>query len=125
MCDLPCKLLNKTTIMKRRTHDSVKLLLVTFSLLVCFLASQVQAAVTYWDPEWTFTPTAPSVAYTGQTSSHAPPVPGTLAGTWESGLWSTVSAGTATPVAWVESTAACFAVGAGATNYGTASSTTA
>src|ERR1035438_3673841 len=102
MCDLPCKLLNKTTIMKRRTHDSVKLLLVTFSLLVCFLASHVRAAVTYWDPEGTFTPTAPSVAYTGQVSSHTPPVPGTLAGTWENALWSTLGGGSATPVAWIE-----------------------
>jgi autotransporter-associated beta strand protein len=102
--------------MKKRTHDSVKFLLVTFSLLVCFLASQVQAAVTYWDPEGTFTPTPPSAAYTGQTSSKTPPVPGTLAGTWETASWSTSGTGSATPVAWVEGTAACFAIGGGSTN---------
>ncbi|HVM51530.1 MAG TPA: hypothetical protein VMU04_26090, partial [Candidatus Acidoferrum sp.] len=102
--------------MTPRTYKPVRSILITISLLPCFLASQVQAAVTYWDPEGTFTPTAPSVAYTGQPSSQTPPVPGTLQGTWENANWSTASGGQATPVAWVESTAACFAVGGGSTN---------
>ena len=131
MCDLPYKLLNKTTIMKKRTLGSVKYILLTCSLMVCFLASQVRAAVTYWDPEGNLGSYA---TYTGQATSVTPPVPGTLTGTWENTMWSTNTSGAtgapadkgqAAPVHFVEGYAAVFAVGAGATNSGVSSSTTA
>jgi autotransporter-associated beta strand protein len=100
--------------MRNRIPFSLRFL--TLYLVASLLACQTQAAVTYWDPQGTFTPTPPSVAYTGEPSSVTPPFPGTLAGTWETASWSTASGGSATPVAWIEGTAACFAVGAGATN---------
>lgn len=85
-------------------------------LVFALVASQAWGVVTYWDPEGTFTPTPPSVAYTGQPSSQTPPFPGTLAGTWENLNWSAASGGAATPIAFVEGSAACFGVGAGSTN---------
>lgn len=102
--------------MKNHSTNSLRFIAAAFGLVVALLANHARAAVTYWDPEGTFTPTAPSKAYTGQASSKTPPVPGTLAGTWETSSWSTSGTGVAAPVAWIEGTAGCFAVGGGSTN---------
>jgi hypothetical protein len=102
--------------MKKHISNPLRFIPVALGLAVALLANHARAAVTYWDPEGTYTPTAPSKAYTGPTSSHTPPVPGTMIGTWETTSWSTAGGGTATPVAWVENTAACFGVGGGSTN---------
>src|SRR5208337_4231341 len=105
--------------MKKLTPTPLRSTCAALSLVSCLLANHARATVTYWDPEGTFTPTPPSVAYTGQPSSTNPPSPGTLSGIWESNLWSAASGGSATPVAWIDSTtvnyAACFFVGAGST----------
>ena len=102
--------------MKKLHLTSFRFIPAALGLVVALLANHARAAVTYWDPEGTYTGSATYVTYTGQASSKAPPVPGTMVGTWETASWSTVATGAATPVAWVENTAACFATGAGATN---------
>src|ERR1039458_6288171 len=108
--------------MKKLNLHSLRFIPTALGLVVALLANHARAAVTYWDPEGTYT--AFPAAYTGQASTATPPFPGTLAGTWENALWSTANTGQATPVAWIESNAACFAIGAGATNSGSAASTT-
>src|SRR5437016_9912702 len=67
-------------------------------LFLAFCAVSAQAAVSYWDPLGT---TCPLTCL-----SH-------LDGTWETASWTTTGTGQATPVAWVEGNAACFAVGTG------------
>src|ERR1019366_9338263 len=109
--------------MKKLNLHSLRFIPPALGLVVALLANHARAAVTYWDPEGTYT--GIPATYIGQVSSQTPPFPGTLAGTWETASWSTAGGGQATPVAWVESIAACFAVGAGATNSGSAASTTA
>lgn len=60
-------------------------------------ASQLRAAVTYWDPQGPW----PSGTYTGN-----------MSGTWENKSWSTNYQGAGvSPTNWIESTAACFGVG--------------
>jgi autotransporter-associated beta strand protein len=56
------------------------------------------AAVTYWDP---------------QGSDATNPYAGDLSGDWDAAAWSTSNAGQSPPVAWIESTAACFGVHTG------------
>jgi autotransporter-associated beta strand protein len=75
-----------------------KLLLLCSCLCLYLFANNTQAAVTYWDPQGT----------TG-----ANPNLTDLSGIWETASWSTSGTGQATPVAWIESTAACFAVHSG------------
>ena len=66
--------------------------------MIAFSPSFAGGAVIYWDPQGT---------------SGTTPYTGSMAGTWESNLWSTVTTGTAPPVAWIEGSAACFAVHSG------------
>jgi autotransporter-associated beta strand protein len=87
----------------------LKFLLPSLCLVSSLLAYKAQAVLDYWDPEGVH-----SGVYTA----------GSLAGTWETTKWATVSGGQATTVGWTEGAAACFAVGAGATNTGDATSTT-
>src|ERR1017187_808266 len=110
--------------MNKLNLHSLRFILTDFGLVVALLANNPQAAIVCCDPEETYT--GIPATYTGQVSSVTPPFPGTLAGTWETACWDTSAAraGLAAPVAWVESSAACFAIGAGATNTGVASSTT-
>src|ERR1035437_4413009 len=111
--------------MKKLNLHSFRFIPTALGLVVALLANHARAAVVCWDPEGTYT--GIPATYIGQPSSVTPPFPGTLAGTWETASWDTSAAraGLAAPVAWVESSAACFAIGAGATNTGVASSTTA
>jgi len=80
--------------MKQRTP---KLIFALTALVLGLANSTATAAVTYWDPKG-----VQAVPYTGD-----------LTGTWESNVWSTASGGSATGVAWIDSTAACFGVGTG------------
>ena len=102
--------------MKKHTSNPLRFIPTALGLAVALLANHARAAVTYWDPEGTYAAYSTNVIYMGQSSSKTPPVPGTLAGTWETTSWSTAGGGAAAPVAWVENTAACFAVGGGSTN---------
>src|ERR1035437_1839849 len=110
--------------MKKLNLHSLRFIPTALGLVVALLANHARAAVVCWDPEGTYT--GIPATYTGQASSVTPPFPGTLAGTWETASWDTSAAraGLAAPVAWVEGGAACFGIGAGATNTGVASSTT-
>ncbi|PWU17901.1 MAG: hypothetical protein C5B50_10260 [Verrucomicrobia bacterium] len=85
--------------MKNPNRTSLKLLLSTgVCLSALFVASFARAAVTYWDPQGT----AAGNPYTGN-----------MSGTWENSSWSASSAGTASPVPWVEGNAAVFGVHTG------------
>jgi len=72
--------------------------ILVIALLFSLLANHAGAVVTTWDPEGTVTM---SPYYTGD-----------LSGTWETSKWSTsqTEAAQASPSAWVEGTAAVFAV---------------
>jgi autotransporter-associated beta strand protein len=78
----------------------MKKFILTGSCLILSLlaANNASAAVDYWDPQGT----------TG-----ANPETTSLSGTWENADWSTSSSGVATPGAWVETDAACFAIHTG------------
>ena len=80
-----------------RRHGAATILLGA-ALLSLLSVGHAGAAVTYWDPQGT----------TG-----ANPYLGDMSGTWETNKWSTVSGGTASPVAWIEQTAAVFGVHSG------------
>ncbi|PWU14556.1 MAG: hypothetical protein C5B50_17040 [Verrucomicrobia bacterium] len=82
-------------------------------ITMLFLAASfaAQAAVTWWDPEGNW---GTYRTYTGATS---------FTGSWESSKWATNDKGQTTTVAWIENTAAGFAVGAGATNSGNSATT--
>ncbi|PWU16564.1 MAG: hypothetical protein C5B50_13290 [Verrucomicrobia bacterium] len=89
-------------------------------LFVLLWASHVRAVLSYWDPQ-------------GAWGSYATYTLGALDGTWENMSWSRnatggsgapADQGQATPIAFTEGDAACFAVGAGATNSGVGASTT-
>jgi hypothetical protein len=106
--------------MKRLGRNSQTLTAIV-CILLTLLASPAGAALSYWDPE----------GRTG-TDAYFPGV--NLAGSWESTLWARNGAGasgrpadqgTNAPVAWTDGDAAVFGVGVGATNSGTAASTTA
>src|ERR1035438_6435571 len=84
--------------MKNLTPNSLRLIPAALCLLFCILANHAGAAVFYWDPQGT----------TG-----ANPYLGSMTGTWENSSWSSSGTGVATPVAWVEGDAACFAVHSG------------
>ncbi|HZM01730.1 MAG TPA: MBG domain-containing protein, partial [Candidatus Saccharimonadales bacterium] len=90
----------KNSFANSRSHFlSLRSLIGLCSAVILILSAvQIKAAVIYWDPQGT----------TG-----ANPVLTSLTGIWESALWSTSSSGLATPVAWTESSAACFAVHTG------------
>lgn len=76
-----------------------KILSTCFCLTFAIVAQNATATVTTWDPQGT----------TG-----ANPYTGSLTGTWETTDWSTSETGQTTPGAWVENTAALFAVYSGA-----------
>jgi autotransporter-associated beta strand protein len=76
-----------------------KLLLLSLSLTASCLVHNAGATVTTWDLQGT----------TG-----ANPYTDSLSGTWENADWSTSQTGQATTQAWVENTAALFAVNSGA-----------
>src|SRR5690349_8426897 len=106
--------------MKNRNLNSFRFRFITLYLVASLLANHTQAAVSYWDPE-------------GRTGNDSVYTGGSLAGSWEGVLWARNAAGatgrpadqgTNAPVVWVDGDAAVFAVGAGATNNGVASSTT-
>ena len=71
---------------------------VSLGLLCCLLANYAAATVTTWDP---------------QASNAQNPYLGSLSQTWENAKWSTSQTGQGTPQAWVENTAALFAVHTG------------
>src|SRR6478672_4956991 len=94
------------------------------SILLCILmalfASPAGAALSYWD-------TAGRTGIDGYFAA-------TQAGSWESTVWARngsgasgrpADQGTNAPIGWTDGDAAVFGVGVGATNSGTASSTTA
>src|SRR5580700_5198492 len=62
-------------------------------LILAFSAGNASAGFTYWDPQ-------------GKGAG------GPTSGTWENADWSTHASGSTPPTAWVENTAAFFAVGA-------------
>ncbi|MEY2427170.1 MAG: fibronectin-binding autotransporter adhesin, partial [Verrucomicrobiota bacterium] len=82
-------------------------------LCLCFavLANNARAGLSYWDKA-------------GNWGSYATYTAGSLGGTWDGIGWSAVDTGQASPNNFTEGNAAVFAVGAGATNSGTAASTT-
>src|ERR1039457_2099711 len=85
--------------MKRLPIKSLRFISAALVLLFCLLANHVGATVTTWDPQGSNTQNF----YLGN-----------LSGTWENAKWSTTEGvGLATPVNWVESTAAEFAVHSG------------
>ena len=85
--------------MKDRIQNSAKFISTGLCLVFSLVAQHVGAVLTTWDPEGSNTQ---SPYYTGD-----------LSGTWENALWSTSQTGQATPQAWVENTAAVFAVNTG------------
>jgi autotransporter-associated beta strand protein len=64
----------------------------------CIATVNGSSAVYYWDPQ------------KGNTSN---PYTGSMSGVWESNLWSGSSSPASSPLAWVESKAACFGVNTG------------
>ncbi|PWU11447.1 MAG: hypothetical protein C5B50_23310 [Verrucomicrobia bacterium] len=84
-----------------------------FILTLTFCAGSLRAAVTWWDPEGNW----------GTYRTYTGAIP--LSDSWESSKWSTSDTGASGQVAWIEGNAAGFAVGAGATNNGVGTSTTA
>src|ERR1035441_1185941 len=85
--------------MKNRIQTSARLISAGLCLLFSLLAQYAGAVITTWDPQGLNTQSPYS-------SLH-------LDGTWEALNWSTSQTGQATPVAWVENTAAEFAVNSG------------
>jgi fibronectin-binding autotransporter adhesin len=84
--------------MKNLAHSPLKLLLSSLCLS-SLLVNQTRAGVDYWDPQGT---------------SGSNPYTGDMSGSWEGSVWSTASAGQATPTTWTENNAASFAVHSGA-----------
>src|ERR1039458_1308459 len=86
--------------MKRLPLKSLRFISAALALLFCLVANHAGAAITTWDPQGSNTQNF----YTGN-----------MSGTWENALWSTLTSegGMATPVNWVEGTAALFAVNSG------------
>src|ERR1035441_1533019 len=85
--------------MKKLTLNSLRSIPAALVLLFCLLANHVGATVTTWDPQGSNTQNY----YLGDLSQ-----------TWENAVWSTTEGvGLATPVNWVENTAAEFAVHSG------------
>ncbi|EEF62267.1 autotransporter-associated beta strand repeat protein [Pedosphaera parvula Ellin514] len=91
-------LTRKTSNNPNQNSPMKKLLLLCSCLCLLIFASNARAVVTYWDP----------IGTTG-----ANPYLGDLSGSWEAASWSTSGTGQATPVAWVDNSAACFAVHSG------------
>src|ERR1035441_9834399 len=84
--------------MKENISNPLRFIPVALGLLFALLANHAGAVITTWDPQGSNTQNY----YLGD-----------LSGTWESSKWSTSQTGQATPVAWVENTAALFAVHSG------------
>jgi autotransporter-associated beta strand protein len=84
--------------MKELLSRSPRFIPAGLGLSFILLTGQAWAGLDYWDPQGT----------TG-----ANPYTGSMSGTWENSLWSTSSAGSATPTAWVEGNAAVFGVNTG------------
>src|ERR1017187_3720787 len=84
--------------MKNLTPNLVRFIPPALGPVFALLANPAGATVTTWDP---------------QGSNTQNPYLSSLSQTWENAKWSTSQTGQATPVAWVESTAALFAVHTG------------
>src|ERR1017187_4631341 len=84
--------------MKKLTLNSLRSIPAALGLIFALLANHAGAAITTWDPQGSNTQNY----YLGD-----------LSGTWENANWSTSQTGQATPQAWIEGTAALFAVHSG------------
>ena len=91
--------------MKTSLQNSARFIAAGLGLLLFLLANHAGATTTTWDPQGTTT----TPAYCNATCWYT----GNLTGTWETSKWSTSQTGQATPQAWVEGTAAVFAVHSG------------
>jgi len=85
--------------MRNHIQASAKLLSITLCVSFSLLAQPAWATVTTWDPQALNTQSPYSTLH--------------LDGTWEDNNWSTSQTGQAAPQAWVENTAAQFAVNSG------------
>jgi len=85
-------------VMKKLTPNILRTVSASLCVLASLLANRAGAAVTTWDP---------------QGSNAQNPYKGSLSGTWENNSWSTSQTGQGTPQAWLENTAAQFAVHSG------------
>src|ERR1035441_10374533 len=84
--------------MKNLTPNSFRFIPAALGLVFSLLANNAGATYTTWDP---------------QGSTGANPYTGSMTETWEHAKWSTSETGQASPVNWVESTAAVFGVHTG------------
>src|ERR1017187_1257646 len=84
--------------MKNLTPNSFRFIPAALGLVFSLLANHAGASVTTWDPQ-------------GTTGGN--PYTSSMSQTWENAKWSTSQTGQATQQAWVENTAALFAVHAG------------